>query len=58
MEWLINNVYWNDGITEAVIRRSSATLLKKRLCEFFNFFKSTHFYRTPLVAAFGINKTY
>ena len=33
MEWLINNVYWNDGITEAVVRRCSATLLKKRLCE-------------------------
>ena len=31
MEWLINNVYWNDGITEAVVRRCSATLLKKRL---------------------------
>ena len=21
MEWVINNVYWNGGITEAVVRR-------------------------------------
>ena len=41
MEWLINNVYWNDGITEAVVRRCSATLLKKRL----DFSK---FLRTPI----------
>ena len=33
MERLINNVYWNDRITEAVVRRCSATLLKKRLSE-------------------------
>ena len=51
MKWLINNVYWNDGITEAVIRRCSATSLKKRLYEFFIFFKNTYFYRTPPVAA-------
>ena len=43
MGWLINNVYWNDGITEAVVRRWSATLLKKRLSEFFKFFKNTIF---------------
>ena len=36
MEWLINNVYWNDGITEAVVRRCSATL---------NF---SNFLRTPI----------
>ena len=50
-------MYWNYGITEAVVRRCSATLLKKRLCEFLNFFKNTYFYRTPPVAASGINKT-
>ena len=37
MEWLINNVHWNDGITEAVVRRCSTNLLKKRVCEFFKF---------------------
>ena len=58
MEWLINNVYWNDGITEAVVRRCSATLLRKRLCEFFKFSKNTYFYRAPPVAASGISKTY
>ena len=57
MEWLINNVYWNDRITEAVVRRCSATLLKKRVCEFFKFFQNAYFYRTPPVAASGINKT-
>ena len=30
----------------------------KRGCEFFNFFKNTYFYRTPPLAASGINKTY
>ena len=58
MERVIKNVYWNDGITEAVVRRYSATLLKKRLCEFFKFFKNTYFYRTPPLAASGIKKTY
>ena len=58
MEWLINNVYSGDGITEAVVRRCSAALLKKRLCEFFKFFKNTYFYRTPPVAASRIIKTY
>ena len=42
MEWLINNVYWNDGITEAVVRRCSATLLKKRL-------SFSNFLRTPIL---------
>ena len=42
MEWLINNVYWNDGITEAVVRRCSATLLKKRL-DFSNFLRTPIF---------------
>ena len=58
MEWLTNNLYWNDGIIEAVVRRYSATLLKKRLCEFFKFFKSTYFNKTTPVAAAGISKTY
>ena len=58
MEWLINNVYWNDGITEAVVWRCCSNLLKKRLCEFFKFFKNTYFYRTPPVAASRIIKTY
>ena len=58
MEWFINNVYWNAGITEAVVRRCSVTLLKKRVCEFFKFFQNTYFYRTPPVAASGINKTH
>ena len=41
MEWVINDVYWSDGITEAVVRRCSAALLKKRL----NF---SNFLRTPI----------
>ena len=43
MEWLINNVYSSDGITEAVVRRCSAALLKKRLCEFFKFLRTPIF---------------
>ena len=58
MEWLINNVYWNDGITEAVVRRCSAILLKKRFYEFFKFFLHAYFYRTRPVAVPGINKTH
>ena len=42
----MNNVYyWNDGITEAVVRRCSATLLKERVREFFKFFQNAYFYR-------------
>ena len=52
---LINNVYWNNEITEAVVRRCSATLLES---EIFNFFQNAYFYRTPPVAASGINKTH
>ena len=51
-------MYWNDGITEAVVQRPSGTLLKKRVCEFFKFFQNAYFYRTPPVAASGINKTH
>ena len=58
MEWLINNAYWNDGITEAVVRRCSGFLLKKTVCEFFKFFQNAYFYRAPLMAASGINKTH
>ena len=58
MEKFINNMYWNDGITEAVVRRCSASLLKKGLCEVFKLYKNTFFYRTPVVGASIINKTY
>ena len=58
MEWFINNVYWNDEITEAVVRMCSAILSKKGVCGFFKFFQNTYFYITPPVAASGINKTH
>ena len=43
MEWFINNVYWNVGITEAVVRRCSVTLLKKRVFKIFQFFSERLF---------------
>ena len=46
MEWLINNVYWNDGIIEAVVRRCSATQLKKRL-NFSNLLRAPIFIEHP-----------
>ena len=47
MEWLINNVYWNDGITEAVVRRCSVTLLKRGCVNFSNFLRTHIFIKHP-----------
>ena len=43
MERLINNVYWNDGITEALVRRCAATLLKRDPVNFSNFVRTPIF---------------